>query len=104
MQDYPAEVPGFGILRAGQQATPAQMEAALADGTKIEFVRVKNSWGGIRPDRWDDAGLPGYHDLELAYLNGPIKECSEDASGNTDPNNCTRSVTPLWDVVLPAGY
>ena len=104
MHDYEANVPGLGLLKAGEQATPEQMEAALADDTEILFVRVKNSWGGIRPDRWDDATLPGYHDLEMAYLNGPIKECSEDASGHTDPNNCTRSVTPLWDVVLPAGY
>ena len=104
MHDYQAEVPGVGLLEAGKQATKRQMEKALADGTKIEFVRVKNSWGGIRSDRWDTAVLPGYHDLELAYLDGPIKECSEDASGNTDPTRCTREVTPLWDVVLPAGY
>ncbi len=104
MHDYQAEVPGVGLLKAGEQATPQQMEKALADGTKIEFVRVKNSWGGIRPDRWDDAILPGYHDLEIDYINGPIKECDEDASGNTDPSRCTRQVTPLWDVVLPAGY
>ena len=104
MHDYQAEVPGLGLLKAGEQATPEQMEKALADDTKIEFVRVKNSWGGIRPDRWDDAILPGYHDLDMDYLNGPIKECDEDASGNTDPTRCTRQVTPLWDVVLPAGY
>jgi hypothetical protein len=104
MHDYEAEVPGIGLLKAGEQATPEQMTKALSDDTKIIFVRVKNSWGGIRPDRWDDAVIPGYHDLEMAYLNGPIKECSEDASGNTNPNDCTRSVTPLWDVVLPAGY
>jgi hypothetical protein len=104
MHDYQAEVPGFGLLKAGVQATREQMEAALSDGTKIQFIRVKNSWGGIRPDRWDDAVLPGYHDLEMDYLNGPIKDCSEDAEGNTNPNDCQGSVTPLWDVVLPAGY
>ncbi len=104
MHDYQAEVPDVGLLKAGEQATPQQMEKALADGTKIQFVRVKNSWGGIRPDRWDDAVLPGYHDLDLDYLNGPIKECEEDASGHTDPSRCNRQVTPLWDVVLPAGY
>ena len=103
MHDYQAEVPGIGLLKAGEQATRQQMEAALADGTKIQFVRVKNSWGGIRPDRWDDAILPGYHDLEMDYINGPIKECAE-VNGTSDPNNCPRNVTPLWDVVLPAGY
>ena len=80
------------------------MTKALSDDTKILFVRVKNSWGGIRPDRWDDAALPGYHDLDMAYLNGPIKECPEVHEGSPDPASCTSNVTPLWDVVLPAGY
>jgi hypothetical protein len=102
--DYQAEVPGVGLLKAGERATEAQMQAALADGTKIQFMRVKNSWGGIRPDRWETAAIAGYHDLEMAYLNGPIKECPEDPSGIVDPSRCTRDVTPLWDVVLPAGY
>jgi hypothetical protein len=104
MHDYQAEVPGVGLLKAGEQATAQQMEKALADGTKIEFVRVKNSWGGIRPDRWDDAVLPGYHDLEMGYIDGPIKECGTNAAGETDTSSCERDVTPLWDVVLPAGY
>ncbi len=104
MHDYQAEVPGLGLLEAGKPATPAQMDAALSDGTKIEFVRVKNSWGGIRPDRWSEAAIPGYHDLELAYLNGPIKKCGEKPDGTTDTSNCTSQQTPLWDVVLPAGY
>ncbi len=104
MHDYQANVPGMGVLAAGVDATRAQMEAALSDGTVIEFVRVKNSWGGIRPDRWTVAAIAGYHDLEMGYLDGPIKECSEDASGNTDPQNCRYEMTPLWDVVLPAGY
>ena len=101
--DYQATVPGIGLLKAGETATPAQMEAALADGTKIEFIRVKNSWGGIRPDRWRNAAIPGYHDLEMGYLNGPIKDCpGEDAP--TDPSQCVGTVTPLGDFVLPAGY
>jgi len=104
MHDYQAEVPGLGVLKAGEPATPEQMQAALADGTKMQFVRVKNSWGGIRPDRWNDAAIPGYHDLEMSYLDGPIKECADGADGHTDTSNCTREVTPLWDVVLPAGY
>lgn len=104
MHDYQAEVPGLGLLEAGKQATPEEMEKALADGTKIQFVRVKNSWGGIRPDRWDDAVLPGYHDLEMAYIDGPIKDCEQDDEGNTDLKRCDRTTTPLWDVVLQAGY
>lgn len=104
MHDYQADVPGVGLLKAGEPATPEQMQAALADGTTIQFVRVKNSWGGIRPDRWNEAAIPGYHDLDMKYLNGPIKECAEGPDGHSDPTNCTRDVTPLWDVVLPAGY
>ena len=103
LHDYEATVPGQGLLKAGQPATAAQMQAALADGTKIHFIRVKNSWGGIRPDRWESAAIAGYHDLEMGYLDGPIKECAE-RDGQTDTTNCTRDVTPLWDVVLPAGY
>lgn len=101
MHDYEAEVPGIGLLKAGEQATPEQMQAALSDDTKLVFVRVKNSWGGIRPDRWASAAIPGYHDLDLAYLNGPIVDCPEETK---DKTTCTRKVTPLWDVVLPAGY
>jgi hypothetical protein len=105
MHDYQAEVPGVGLLKAGENATPEQMQKALADGTKIIFVRVKNSWGGVRPDRWNTSAIAGYHDLEMKYLDGPIKECAMAADGHTtDTSNCTRSVTPLWDVVLPAGY
>ncbi len=101
--DYQADVPGIGILKAGEQATPAQMQSALADGTKIIFLRVKNSWGGIRPDRWETAGISGYHDLDMAYLNGPIKDCpGEDAP--TDPSVCVGTVVPLGDAVLPAGF
>lgn len=101
MHDYEAEVPGIGLLKAGEQATAEQMEAALSDDTVIHFVRVKNSWGGIRPDRWANAAIPGYHDLDLDYLNGPIVDCPEET---VDKSTCTREVVPLWDVVLPAGY
>ena len=34
MHDYQAEVPGLGLLKAGEQATPEQLTKALADGTK----------------------------------------------------------------------
>lgn len=102
--DYQADVPGVGLLEAGKPATPQQMDAALADGTKIEFLRVKNSWGGIRPDRWSQAAIPGFHDLELAYLDGPIKKCQQRPDGETDTTKCTLQSTPLRQVVLPGGY
>lgn len=104
MHDYQAEVPGLGLLEAGKQATREEMDKALSDDTVIQFVRVKNSWGSIRPDRWDDAIVAGYHDLEMPYLNGPIKDCLVDDKGETDTKNCPTQVVPLGDVVLPAGY
>ena len=103
LHDYQASnVPGFGTLKAGETATPAQLEAALSDSATIDFLRIKNSWGAYRPDRWNDAVLPGYHDLTADYLNGPVKKCAE-KNGVTDTTNCYDH-TPLWDVVLPAGY
>ncbi len=80
------------------------MQAALSDDTKILFLRVKNSWGGIRPDRWSQAAIPGYHDLEMPYLEGPIKECDEVDVGSPRPDQCHGDTVPLWDVTLPAGY
>jgi hypothetical protein len=101
--DYQADVPGLGILKAGEPATKEQMDKALSDDTKIVFLRVKNSWGGIRPDRWNQAAIPGYHDLDYTYLNGPIKDCpGEDAPA--DASVCTGTVVPFGDAVLPAGY
>jgi len=103
LHDYEiTNVPGFGTLKAGETATPEQLQAALADTAQISFLRIKNSWGAYRPDRWNDAVIPGYHDLQLTYLNGPVKKCAE-KDGVTDTKNCS-DATPLWDVVLPAGY
>lgn len=100
--DYQADVPGLGILEAGETATPDQMQKALADGTKIIFLRVKNSWGGIRPDRWNQAAIAGYHDLDMKYLNGPITWCpGEDSPADT--SSCGKAV-PLGEAILPAGY
>jgi hypothetical protein len=106
MHDYEAtNVPGIGTLKAGVDATPDQMKAALADETQIMFFRVKNSWGGIRPDRWSQAAIAGYHDLDIKYLNGPIKECEEVEPGQSPrPDQCSGDTTPLWDVTLPPGY
>ena len=101
INDYQAVLPGGEKLLAGIDATPAQREAALANGTTIEFFRVKNSWGADRPDRWQSAAVQGYHDLEWTYLVGPIPECAEDA---TSAAQCTAGGKAWWDVVLPPGY
>jgi hypothetical protein len=102
LDDYEIQnVPGFGTLKAGVDATPEQLTAALDDRAEIVFFRVKNSWGSFRPDR--QFVVPGYHDLYMPYLNGPVDRCEEDANGNTDPENCFPT-TPLNQVILPAGY
>jgi hypothetical protein len=106
LHDYQAtNVPGFGTLDAGALATPAELQAALSPEAQIVFLRVKNSWGGIRPDRWSHAAIPGYHDLDMAYMNAQITECDETEPGvNPTPAMCHGKVTPFQDVTLPAGY
>ncbi len=104
LHDYEVDAPGFGLLKAGVTETrPEALEAALDPSASIKFFRVKNSWGSIRPDRWKEAAIFGYHDLDIDYLNGPIKWCNE-KNGETDTTDCERDVTPLQSVVLPAGY
>ena len=103
VEDYQInDVPGFGTLKAGVLETrPEALQAALSPSAKIEFIRIKNSWGSYRPDR--EFVLPGYHDLYMKYLDGPVKHCTQkdDDTGSTD--DC-RDDTPLNDFVLPAGY
>lgn len=101
MSDYEIDnVPGFGLLKAGVDATPEQLEAALADDAKIVFLRVKNSWGptGAGPE----LSVSGHYDLYMKYLDGPIKNCLQ-PDGSTDRENC-RDETPFTSLVLPAGY
>jgi hypothetical protein len=88
LDDYQiTNVPGFGTLQAGVDATPAQLTAALDDNAQITFLRIKNSWGTFRPDR--QFSLPGYHDLYMAYLNGPVKHCEVNADETPDTSNIT---------------
>lgn len=104
MHDYQALVPEIGLLPAGRRATAEEMEKALADETKIEFVRVKNSWGGLGSVATERGVLAGYHDLELTYLNGPIQACPKnEVTGVLDMDRC-KSTIPLKHVVLPPGY
>ena len=103
LEDYQInDVPGFGTLKAGELETrPDALQAALSPSAKIEFIRVKNSWGSFRPDR--QFVLPGYHDLYLAYLDGPIKHCRQNETDTGSTDDCYDD-TPLNDFVLPAGY
>lgn len=103
MEDYEIDnVPGFGTLKAGVKETrPEALKAALDPAATIKFLRIKNSWGSYRVDR--QFVLPGYHDLYMAYLNGPVKQCRAKADGSPDTSSCWDD-TPLNDLVLPAGY
>jgi hypothetical protein len=108
LEDYAAVTDDFGLLEAGVTLDPAdpddadRLEAALRDSTQITLLRTKNSWGAARPDREFAPGFPGYHDLWMDYLNGPIAYCP----GEDDPtnDNCTGETVPLANVMLPPGY
>ncbi|MDF2693356.1 MAG: hypothetical protein K0S65_1739 [Labilithrix sp.] len=110
LEDYQAKLSDGTILKAGVTLDPTRtndkrlLERALDTRTEIQFLRVKNSWGSARPDRAFASGMPGYHDLYLDYLNGPVKRCTTDADGETDTSNCPYDHTPLQNVVLPPGF
>lgn len=103
LEDYEAETQEFGVLKAGETLNPQtdanKLAAALKTSTKIKFLRIKNSWGTDRPDREHAPGFPGYHDLYMDYLNGPIRWCP-DAEGGS----CDGETVPFSDVLLPPGY
>jgi hypothetical protein len=109
LEDYAAETDEFGLLAAGVTLDPAdpgdaaKLAAALLDTTDIKLLRVKNSWGSNRPDREFAPGFPGYHDLWMDYLNGPIRYCPDAPEPKTD-DSCTGETVPLRQVLLPPGY
>jgi len=110
LEDYQAVLADGTLLKAGETLDPtipedkALLDRALETSTDIQFLRVKNSWGSARPDRAFAPGMPGYHDLYMDYLNGPVKRCTTRADGETDTTNCPYDHTPLQNVVLPPGY
>lgn len=108
LEDYEAETQQFGLLKAGVTLDPtkaddkAKLDAALLPSTKIKFLRIKNSWGAFRDDRSSAPGMPGYHDLYMDYLNGPIAFCPDEE--NPTNASCKGKSNPLRNVVLPPGY
>ena len=84
----------MGVMTVAQQTM-----ALLLDSTEIVFLRVKNSWGSLRPDRGFAPGMPGYHDLYMDYLNGPIAWCP--SVDDKTAENCTSMATPFRTVMLP---
>jgi len=109
LEDYQAKLSDGTVLQAGVTLDPnnaadkALLTRALEPASEVQFLRVKNSWGAARPDRPFAAGMPGYHDLYLDYLNGPVKKCVE-RDGTTETSNCPTTTTPLQNVVLPPGF
>lgn len=111
LEDYQASnVPGYGLLPAGTQVTdPAILEAALAPEAKIDFLRVKNSWGSGYPNlpAEEQQDLRGYHDLYLEYLDASLATCeTRDAAGKCQGlprNGLTGLVFPstAWEKVGP---
>jgi hypothetical protein len=109
IEDYEAETVEYGRLLAGVTLDPAlpedaaKLTAALRSDTEIRFFRVKNSWGTSRPDRSSAPGFPGYHDLYMDYLNGPIAWCPS-ADRSAPDFACTGTTVPLSHFILPPGF
>ncbi len=103
--DYQAVLANGTRYAAGTPVTdPAIVASLMQDDTKVEFLRVKNSWGAYRPDRWLDASLPGYHDLDIDYIRGPLKKCQAKPDGSTDTANCPTTGPGMRTVYVPNGF
>jgi len=106
LEDYQVMTQQYGLLAAGVTLDPskpadaAKLAAALLPGSTVQFFRVKNSWGALRDPRSSAPGFPGYHDLYVDYLNGPITWCEDGEQGAA----CSGSATPFQSVVLPPGF
>jgi hypothetical protein len=108
LEDYAAITAEFGLVEAAVTLDPsdpqdaAKLKALMREDTQITLLRTKNSWGANRPDRQFAKGFPGYHDLWMDYLNGPIKFCPD--VDNKTEENCRGETNPLRNVMLPPGY
>lgn len=111
IEDYQASnVPGFGLLPAGKEVTDsATLDAALSLDAKIDFIRVKNSWGSGYPNlpAEEQQDLRGYHDLYMEYLDASLPTCeSRDSEGKCQGlprNGLTGLVFPptSWEKIGP---
>jgi len=100
LEDYQVtDVPGFGTLEAGVLVTdPAALSAALDPAAKIEFFRVKNSWGTDLAPPEGAAEFRGYHDLYTKYVDGLLTQCTE---ANGDPCGTKSNVYGMTSLILP---
>ena len=92
-----ANVPGYGTLKAGASATPAQREAALDERATIVFFRVTDSYATRVVDRKRVA----VNDLYVEYLTGTVRVCP---AGEPRTSRKCRDEIPLEDVTLPPGF
>ncbi|MFO0761102.1 MAG: hypothetical protein U0359_31780 [Byssovorax sp.] len=100
LEDYQVtNVPGFGTLKAGELVTdPKALTAALDPSAKIEFLRIKNSWGsGLAPNAAGEQ-FRGYHDLYMKYLDAQLVKCTE---SNGDKCGTKTKVPGLTALILP---
>jgi hypothetical protein len=106
LEDYQVKLPSGEVLLANVNVTDkSKLAQALERSASIEFLQVKNSWGADRPDRAFAPGMPGYHNLYLNYLDGPVKECDEhEGLKPVAERGCTTDTVPLDDFVLPPGF
>lgn len=99
LEDYEVKLADGTTLKAGVDVTDAKLlQAALDPKAAIQFFRIKNSWGsGLAPQGAAD-DYQGFHDLFMAYLNGPLKECT-----GKEPNKCatTKDSAGLRSLILP---
>jgi hypothetical protein len=108
LEDYEASTEQYGVLKAGVTLDPknaadkAKLDAALLPSTSLRFLRIKNSWGALNEAATSAPGFPGYHDLTMEYLDGPIAWCPDATS--KDPATCTAKETPWTHAILPPGY
>jgi hypothetical protein len=101
--DYAATDASGKVYPANKDITDAATLAKLLDpSVKINSLVTKNSWGTSRPDRWDEAVIPGYHTLDFDYLDGPLQRC-EEVNGVSDPKKCSPD-TGMQDIVLAPIY
>ena len=91
------DVPGFGTLKAGTNATAAQREAALDERATIVFFRVTDSYA----TRIVDSKRVGVNDLYVEYLTGTVRVCP---AGVPRTSRACHNEIPLEDVALPAGF
>lgn len=64
---------------------------------------MKNSWGTCRC-RNGPFVLPGYHDLYMAYLDGPVKHCKQNATDTGSTGDCYDNLAPERFRSVPQGY